>query len=73
MSRLSRLATRIAVALGMRAPEPVDQDQERDRLAALLADKERMLGPDHPDTLTTRLKLAAATGRAGDPAAGRDL
>ncbi|MFI9008856.1 tetratricopeptide repeat protein, partial [Actinosynnema sp. NPDC053489] len=28
----------------------------------------RILGPDHPDTLTTRGNLAFWRGRAGDPA-----
>ena len=36
-----------------------------------------MLGPDHPDTLTTRNNLAAPTSRPGagrgDPAVGRTL
>ena len=34
----------------------------------LLADQLRVLGPDHPDTLTTRNNLAYWRGRAGDPA-----
>ena len=33
---------------------------------------ERVLGPEHPDTLTTRSSLARWTGEAGDPAAARD-
>ena len=33
---------------------------------------ERVLGPEHPDTLTTRASLAAWTGGAGDAAAARD-
>jgi hypothetical protein len=28
-----------------------------------------VLGPDHPDTLTTRINLAGMRGQAGDPAA----
>ena len=35
---------------------------------ALLADFLRVLGPDHPDTLTTRGNLAGFRGGAGDPA-----
>ena len=31
-----------------------------------------MLGPDHPDTLTTRASLAHWTGMAGDAAGARD-
>ncbi|WP_331746107.1 tetratricopeptide repeat protein [Streptomyces virginiae] len=34
----------------------------------LLPDRLRVLGPDHPDTLTTRHDLAHWRGRAGDPA-----
>jgi hypothetical protein len=33
---------------------------------------ERVLGPEHPDTLATRGLLASATGRAGDAAEARD-
>jgi hypothetical protein len=35
---------------------------------ALLTDYLRVLGPDHPDTLTTRHDLAHWRGTAGDPA-----
>ena len=35
--------------------------------------RERVLGPEHPDTLATRANLARWTGEAGDPAAARDL
>ena len=35
--------------------------------------RERVLGPEHPDTLTARGTLARWTGEAGDPAAARDL
>ena len=31
-----------------------------------------MLGPEHPDTLTTRHSLARWTGEAGDAAGARD-
>ncbi|MGK5559421.1 tetratricopeptide repeat protein, partial [Actinomadura kijaniata] len=34
----------------------------------LLADRLRVLGPDHPDTLTTRHNLAYWRGEAGDAA-----
>ena len=33
---------------------------------ALLPDQERVLGPDHPDTLTTRNNIAYWTGECGD-------
>ncbi|MEV7395297.1 tetratricopeptide repeat protein, partial [Streptomyces sp. NPDC091215] len=35
--------------------------------AELLDDRLRVLGPDHPDTLTTRNNLAYWRGEAGDP------
>jgi hypothetical protein len=41
-------------------------------LQRVLDARERSLGPEHPDTLTTRNNLAAWTGRAGDPARTRD-
>ena len=34
-------------------------------LAALLRVRERVLGPEHPGTLTTRNNLASLTGQAG--------
>ena len=37
----------------------------RDQYAALLPIRERVLGPEHPDTLTTRANLAAGPGRRG--------
>ena len=33
---------------------------------------ERVLGPEHPDTLAARDSLARWTGEAGDPAGARD-
>jgi hypothetical protein len=36
----------------------------RDMLAGLLPVRERVLGPDHPDTLTTRRQLAYWTEKA---------
>jgi hypothetical protein len=44
----------------------------RDQYAPLLPIRERVLGPEHPRTLTTRANLAYWTGRAGDAAAARD-
>ena len=32
----------------------------------------RVLGPEHPDTLSSRTGVAYWTGEAGDPAAARD-
>ena len=34
--------------------------------------RERVLGPEHPETLFNRHELARWTGHAGDPAAARD-
>jgi Tetratricopeptide repeat len=34
--------------------------------------RERVSGPEHPDTLTNRHELARWTGEAGDAAAARD-
>ena len=33
---------------------------------------ERVLGPEHPQTLSARASLTVWTGQAGDPAAARD-
>ena len=58
-------------------PRPLDRGAEdaaaaRDQYAALLPTVERILGPEHPDTLATRADLARWTGEAGDAAAARD-
>ena len=45
----------------------------RDLQRQALDARERLLGPEHPDTLTTRHNLAKWTGQAGDPAAARNL
>ena len=44
----------------------------RDQYAALLPAYERILGPEHPETLNTRNSLAWFTGHAGDPTSARD-
>ena len=44
----------------------------RDQYAALLPIRERVSGPEHPHTLTTRANLARFTGVAGDAAGARD-
>jgi hypothetical protein len=41
-------------------------------LAVLLPVRERVLGPEHPDTLDVRGNLARWTGAAGDAAGARD-
>jgi Tetratricopeptide repeat len=51
---------------------PRDAAGTRDQYAALLPIQERVLGPEHPDTLTTRHRLALWTGKAGNPAEARD-
>lgn len=43
-----------------------DPSQGRDLYAALIGDGVRILGPDHPDTLTIRRHHAYWTGQAGD-------
>ena len=75
--RPSGRAARIALALGPSANPPLsrgnaDPARARDQLAALVAARQRDLGPDHPDALEARLQLAASTGLAGDRAAARD-
>ena len=52
--------------------EAGDAAGARDQFAALLPVEERVLGPEHPDTLSTRANLARWTGEAGDAAAARD-
>jgi hypothetical protein len=44
----------------------------RDQFATLTAVRERVTGPEHPDTLTARAYLAYWTGEAGDAAGARD-
>jgi hypothetical protein len=39
----------------------------------LLPVRERVQGPEHPDTLAARNQLARWTGEAGDAAGARDL
>ena len=52
--------------------EAGDPAAARDQLAALLPIRERVLGPEHPDTLDTRHILAYWTGITDGPAAARD-
>ncbi len=44
----------------------------RELYLQILRTQEQVLGPEHPDTLTTRANLAQWTGRAGNPPAARD-
>ena len=44
----------------------------RDQFAELLPIRERVLGPEHPDTLTTRRNLASWTGQAEDGPSPRE-
>jgi hypothetical protein len=53
--------------------EAGDPAAARDLFASLLPVLERILGPEHPDTLVTRHELARWTGEAGDAAAARDM
>ena len=54
------------------AGEAGDAAGARDQFAALLPIRERVSGPEHPDTLAARANLASWTGQAGDAAAARD-
>ena len=45
----------------------------RDLMRRVVEARERVLGPEHPRTLTARHELARWTGAAGDPAIARDL
>ena len=47
--------------------------EEAQQLEELLARNLRVQGPDHPDTLATRAKLAHSQGRAGDAAGAAQL
>src|SRR6516165_1940349 len=49
-----------------------DAAAARDQFAALLPVRERVQGPEHPDTLAARNQLARWTGEAGDAAGARD-
>ena len=60
---------RIANYLGSSGNYAAARDLQRRVLDA----RERVLGPEHPDTLAARHELARWTGEAGDPAAARDL
>ena len=53
-------------------PDPAGPVKESDQFAALLPTDERVLGAEHPDTLTVSHSLATFTGRAGDAAGARD-
>ena len=60
---------RIANYLGRSGSYTAARDLQRKGVEA----RERVLGPEHPDTLRARSNLARWTGAAGDPAAARDL
>ncbi|MFE5884828.1 tetratricopeptide repeat protein, partial [Streptomyces hydrogenans] len=45
----------------------------RDLYADVITDSARVLGPDHPETLTSRHNHAYCTGRVGDPATAHGL
>ena len=56
------------LVLGTLAEEPILVSDGVRRFAALLPILERVLGPEHPYTLTARDQLAHWTGQAGDAA-----
>ena len=56
-----------------RAPQPrLLYRRSGDAAAALMPIRERVLGPDHPSTLSARHELARWTGEAGNPVSARD-
>jgi hypothetical protein len=59
---------RVANYLGSSGSYAAARDLQRRVVDA----RERLLGPEHPDTLAVRGLLASWTGHAGDPAAARD-
>ena len=61
--------TRIAGYLGWNGSYAAARDLQRRIIDA----RERVLGPEHPNTLAARHQLARWTGEAGDAAAARDL
>jgi len=67
---LRALAARSELAYS--AGQAGDAAGARDQFAALLPVTERVLGPDHPDTLTNRHNIANFAGYAGDAGAARD-
>ena len=68
----SRAKARLSRRPG-RGPNPIiPAEAPRDQFAALIPVDERVLGPEHPETLSTRGHLAGLSGRAGDPAGARD-
>ena len=82
-----RAAARPAAGPRPRPPQHPDHPQQHRRwtgragdargalelFTALLPDRQRVLGPDHPDTLTTRSNIASWTGRAGDARGALEL
>jgi len=59
---------RVSTYLGHSGNYGAARDREREVVEA----RARILGPEHPDTLTARNNLAFWTGIAGDPAGARD-
>ncbi|MFD3679866.1 tetratricopeptide repeat protein [Streptomyces sp. NPDC058613] len=70
---LAKQAPDARVAEAERIGHAGDPAAARDLYAALVADHARILGTDHPRTLTTRYDHAHWTGQAGDAAGARDL
>jgi CHAT domain/Tetratricopeptide repeat len=63
---------RLRVQHAHSAGEAGDPRSARGQYAALLPVYERVLGPEHPDTLQVRAGLARRTGEAGDPQEARN-
>ena len=54
----------------VRASDHLDPAAARPLLERALAIRERVLGPDHPDTVATRSALAELAAEGDGPAAG---
>lgn len=63
---------RIRSALARYTQESGDSEAADAMFAQLIGDCHRILGPDHPDTLTVRYQAAFQAGHAGEPARARD-
>ncbi|WP_301652443.1 tetratricopeptide repeat protein [Streptomyces arenae] len=67
-AEMERLARRVRELEKQRDALASRQEPSAAAFADLLTDQVRVLGPDHPDTLTTRSNLAHFRGQAGDSA-----
>ncbi|MGV1004336.1 MAG: tetratricopeptide repeat protein, partial [Candidatus Nanopelagicales bacterium] len=66
LDRSDRVLLSVAANLGIAYRNSGDLGRAIPQFEATLTDRERILGPDHPDTLTSRNNLAGAYREAGD-------